>query len=91
MRLARQAPQSVLGAQRAVCQQPEPAVSLLRQDVVAARDAELAAGRSALAALQERAHGLELANYSLALHLRQAPGGGAAGGFGGGPRPPDVF
>ncbi len=56
-----------------------------------AKDSELAAGRAAMAALQERAHGLELANYSLALHLRQATSGAAAGGFGGGPRPPDVF
>ena len=61
------------------------------QEAVAAKDAELAAGRSALAALQERAHGLELANYSLGLHLRQATSSAAAGGFGGGPRPPDVF
>lgn len=61
------------------------------QEAVLAKDSELAAGRAALAALQERAHGLELANYSLALHLRQATSGAAAGGFGGGPRPPDVF
>ena len=58
---------------------------------MAAKDAELAAGRAALAAAQERAHGLELANYSLGLHLRQATSSAAAGGFGGGPRPPDVF
>ena len=70
---------------------PNPVTGHTSQEAVLAKDSELAAGRAALAALQERAHGLELANYSLALHLRQATSGAAAGGFAGGPRPPDVF
>ena len=54
------------------------------------KEAEAAQLRAALEGYQQRVQALEVQNYSLALHLRQATDskdGGAAPGF----RNPDVF
>ena len=73
--------------------QPGSAPARLSQEAVGARDAEVAAMRGALQQYEAKIRALELSNYSLSLHLRQATGPpGSHGGLG--PldrRPPDVY
>ena len=53
------------------------------------KDSELAALRLALQQYEQKVKALELTNYSLSMHLRQATEGNH--GFGLGQRPPDVY
>ena len=55
---------------------------------LAGRDAEVASLKTAVKGYQERLQSLELSNYSLAQHLRQATDGRAMGA---GQRDPHVF
>ena len=59
------------------------------QEACAAKDAELASLRAALAQYEQKVRTLELSNYSLSMHLRQATETGR--GFDSGQRPPDVY
>ena len=59
------------------------------QEAVQTKDAELAALRSALQQYEQKVKALELTNYSLSMHLRQATE--ANHSFSLGHRPPDVF
>lgn len=59
------------------------------QDAVHSKDAELAALRSALQQYEQKIKALELTNYSLSMHLRQATE--ANQGFSLGQQPPDVY
>ncbi len=62
---------------------------LAMQEAVHTKDSELAALRSALQQYEQKVKALELTNYSLSMHLRQATEGNH--GFGLGQRPPDVY
>ena len=53
-----------------------------------AKDLELVRLRQQLTAFQERVHSLEMSNYSLSMHLRQAVDAGETSQ---GTRHPDVF
>ena len=53
------------------------------------KDSELAALRSALQQYEQKVKALELTNYSLSMHLRQATEANQT--FGLGQRPPDVY
>ena len=59
------------------------------QDVVHSKDAELAAQRSALQQYEQKVKALELTNYSLSMHLRQATEANQS--FNLGQQPPDVY
>ena len=61
----------------------------LMQEACGAKDAELASLRAALAQYEQKIRTLELSNYSLSMHLRQATETGR--GFDSGQRPPDVY
>ena len=60
----------------------------LLQEAVQTKDSELAALRSALQQYEQKVKALELTNYSLSMHLRQAT---EAHSFSLGQRPPDVY
>ena len=59
------------------------------QDAVHSKDAELAALRSALQQYEQKVKALELTNYSLSMHLRQATEANQS--FHLGQQPPDVY
>ncbi len=59
------------------------------QEACGAKDAEISSLRSALAQYEQKVRTLELSNYSLSMHLRQATETGR--GFDTGQRPPDVY
>ncbi|KAK9841714.1 hypothetical protein WJX74_010693 [Apatococcus lobatus] len=63
-------------------------IQAARMQDSSAKDSELGRLRQQLTAFQERIHSLEMSNYSLSMHLRQAMD---AGGSSQGTRPPDVF
>lgn len=63
-------------------------IQAARMQDSSAKDLELVRLRQQLTAFQERVHSLEMSNYSLSMHLRQAVD---AGGTSRGTRPPDVF
>jgi len=68
---------------------PDMWCSFAMQEAVHTKDSELAALRSALQQYEQKVKALELTNYSLSMHLRQATEGNH--GFGLGQRPPDVY
>ncbi len=72
------------------CLRADTCVRAPDQETAGARDAEVAALRGALAQYEARIRALELSNYSLGLHLRQATGA-AAGPDPLNRRPPDVY
>ena len=64
-------------------------VPIALQEAVQTKDSELAALRSALQQYEQKVKALELTNYSLSMHLRQATE--ANHSFSLGQRPPDVY
>lgn len=59
------------------------------QEAITSKDAEVASLRSMLVEYEQKIRALELSNYSLSMHLRQATESGR--GFDTGQRPPDVY